>query len=90
MAMPRLTMAKAGFAPIALAVEHDVAPARMHQPGDAAQQRAFARAVGADHRHHLAGLDLQRDAEQRLEVAVVGVDAVDLEEGLSASASIPM
>ena len=62
------------------AVEQDVAAARRHHAGDGFQQRALAGAVGADHRHHLAGVDRERDAEQRLEVAVKGVDGAHLEE----------
>ena len=40
----------------------------------------LAGAVGADHRHHLALGDAHRDAEQRLEVAVVGVERAHLQQ----------
>ena len=54
--------------------------ARRREPGDRAQRRRLAGAVGADQRDALALLDGQRDALERLDVAVVGVDVVDLEE----------
>ncbi len=50
--------------------------------GDALEQRALAGAVGADHRHHLARRDLQRHAEQRLEVAVEGVERAHRQQRL--------
>ena len=48
--------------------------------GDDAQQRGLAGAVGADHATASPALHLQRDAEQRLEAAVAGVDAGELEQ----------
>ena len=50
------------------------------EAGDRAQRRRLAGAVGADQRDDLALLDRQRDALERLDVAVVGVDVLDLEQ----------
>ena len=47
---------------------------RADQPGDDAHQRGLAGAVGSDQRDSLSGVHLERDAEQRLEGAVSGVD----------------
>ena len=58
----------------------NAAAARLHQPSDGAQQRALAGAIGADHGDDLAAFHRQRDAEQRLEVAVEDVDGIDLEQ----------
>ena len=63
-----------------LALEADRALARRGQPGDRAQRGRLAGAVGADQRHDLALLHRQRDALERLDVAVVGVDVLDLEQ----------
>jgi hypothetical protein len=49
------------------------------QPGDDAQQRRLAGAVGADHCDGLAGLDVHGDAEQGLEAAIASIDAVELQ-----------
>ena len=54
---------------------------------DGAQEGGLARAVGADHRGDLAFLQLEVDAEQRLEVAVVGGQAARREQR---QPSIPM
>ena len=48
------------------------------RPEITAHQRGLARAVGADHRHGLAGVHLERDVEQRLEAAIAGVKRVQL------------
>ena len=48
--------------------------ARLDEPGDRAQRRRLAGAVRADQRHDLALVDLERDALQRLDRAVVGVE----------------
>jgi hypothetical protein len=47
----------------------------------AAQQRRLAAARRADQRRHDAGLDLQVDLEQRLELAVPEVEVLDLDGG---------
>ena len=65
------------------AMKHDGVVADRHRAGDAFQQRRFAGAVGADHRHHLALGDAHRDAEQRLEVAVMGVERAHLQQRIS-------
>ena len=52
----------------------------MHQADDALQERALAGTVGTDDSDDLAGADAERNAEQRLEVAVEGVDGADLEQ----------
>ena len=46
----------------------------------------LAGAVGADHGDHLAVVDRKRDAEQRLEIAVEGVERADVEQRRQASA----
>jgi hypothetical protein len=54
------------------ALETDLASTHHDQLGDHPQERGLAGAIGADHRHRLTGLDLERDAEQGLEGAVAG------------------
>ena len=64
-----------------LAVEGHLAGLRLHQPGDGLEQRRLAGAVGADERHHLAGLHAQRHALQRAHAGAVGhVDVAHLEQ----------
>ena len=63
------------------AVERDLARRGLLDAMDGADQRAFARTVRAHDGHDLAGGDLDRHAGQRLGVAIVEVDAVDLEKG---------
>ena len=43
---------------------------------------SIASTVGADHRHRFARTELRVDAEQRLEVAIVGVDAAHIQKRL--------
>ena len=57
--------------------------ARLEQPGDRLQGRRLAGAVGADQRDDLAAADLERHALQRVDVAVVGVDVLELEDRLA-------
>ncbi len=52
-----------------LAAEHDAAGARKIEAGEDAQQRRLAGAGGAQQRHQLARLDLQRNTVQRRRVA---------------------
>jgi hypothetical protein len=73
---PRRTMSCGGVSPISLS-SNRIEPSR----GDRAQRGGLAGAVRADQRDDLALVDLERDALQRLDVAVVGVELVDLEEG---------
>src|SRR5690606_28758920 len=65
------------------AVEADRAASRPGQPENGAQGRRLARAVGAEQRHHLAGIDLERHSEQRLGLAVKRIDGGDVEDHLS-------
>ena len=62
------------------AVEADGAARRRLDAVDGADQRALACAIGADDRHDFAGRDLERDAGQRLRIAVIEVEAGDLEQ----------
>ena len=48
---------------------------RRRQPHDRAHGRGLAHAVAAHQRHHLAGRDGERNAEQHLAAAVAGLDA---------------
>ena len=65
---------------IVAAVEIDVALVGPRLAGDDVHHRRLAGAVGADDRAHLAGLEHQRQAAQRL-VAVEGnADAVEIEQ----------
>ena len=77
--MPSWTMSAGGMRVMFSPSKTDVAGARRRQARDRAQRRRLAGAVGADQRDALALLDGQRDALERLDVAVVGVDVVDLE-----------
>ena len=61
----------------------DRALLRRQDPGDRAQRRRLAGAVGADQRDDLARVDLERDALERLDRAVEGVDVLDLEDRLA-------
>src|SRR6185503_20751163 len=65
------------------ALEADVAAPWPGQPQDGAQHRGLTRAVGAEQRQHFAGSDGKGDAEQRLCLAVEGVDGGDVEHQLS-------
>ena len=60
-------------------VEADRPAAHRDQPDDRLQQRRLAGAVGTDDGHGLALVDAEGRAEQGLEVAVAGVDLLDLE-----------
>ena len=76
-AMPWATIAMRGQRVDALAPSNAMLPRLLAiRPAIDLQQRALARAVGADHGDHLARADFQVDAEQRLEVAVEGVEAL--------------
>ena len=63
-----------------LAAEADRALARMVEAVDRAQRRRLAGAVRADQRDDLALVHLERDALQRLDRAVVGVDVLELQD----------
>ncbi len=64
-----------------LALEADRPGAGRGEPRDRPQCRRLAGPVGSDHRHHLALLDLERDALQGFDRAVVGMNVRDLEQG---------
>src|SRR5690348_15272216 len=61
--------------------EHDRPGAGRGESGDGTQGSGLARPVRADQRDHLARIDGQRDAFQRLDRAVVGMDVRNLEQG---------
>ena len=48
--------------------------------GDGAEQRGLAGAIGADQRDRLAGLDRERDAAHRLQLAVARLEPLDREQ----------
>jgi hypothetical protein len=63
------------------AAEQHAAATRGQQPRDHADGRALARGVGPHQRHHLAIRHLDGDREERLQVAVEGVDTLKPEQG---------
>ena len=69
-----------------LARERDLARAP-HRAGDRAQRRRLAGAVRAEHGDDLALGDLERDAAQRLHRPVARLDALELEQRVTASLS---
>ena len=83
------------------ALHRDGARARPDQAGDHPHQGGLAGAVRADHADRFARLDLEADAEQRLEGAVARIDRFQFEHarlylatrlgggGLRRSASVP-
>ena len=77
---PRSTIWWAGTRVMSSPPKRDRARARRRQPRDRAQRRRLPGPVGADQRDDLALLDGQRHALQRLDLAVVRVDVVDLEQ----------
>ena len=64
-----------------LAVEFDVAGAGAGPAENRHHQRRFAGAVGADQGDDLAGIDVEIDALQRLDLAVGRAQAADREQG---------
>jgi hypothetical protein len=64
------------------ALEQHLAPAGMDEAHDCLQCRALADAVAPEEAHHLACPYLERDAMQDMALAVVGVNVLDLDEGL--------
>ena len=65
------------------AVEPDRARGRRRQAHDRAHRRGLAHAVAAEQRHHFAGRDRKRDAEQHPAQAVAGLDAGQLRAAAS-------
>ena len=74
-AMPRFRTWSAERPPIGSPRKTIASRARRHQPGEGLQERALAGTVGADHGKRFARPDLERDVEQRLEIAVPGAQA---------------
>src|SRR5205085_3352469 len=66
-----------------LAVDPEAAGVDLLQVVDAAQEGGLAGARGAQHAHHLARLDLERDAAQHLEPAEALRDLLGLEHLLA-------
>jgi hypothetical protein len=66
------------------AVEADRSGAGRRQPEDRAQRRRLAGAGCPEQRDDLAGGDVERNVEQRLRLAVVSADAVDLQHQATA------
>src|SRR4030095_60028 len=64
-----------------LAAELDVPRRGLDLPQDAVEERRLARAVGTDHADDLARADVERDAVDRLDRAVLLLDVLDFEEG---------
>ena len=62
-----------------LAVQADHAAVGQQQPADGLEGCRLPRAVGAQQRQRLAGLDLEADIEEHLEVAVRHVEVPNLE-----------
>ena len=79
--MPRMTTSWAWHARDVLSGERDLPGAGRGESRDGTQGGAFAGPVRADQRDHLAGVDGQRDALQRLDRAVVGMDVRNFEQG---------
>ena len=63
-----------------LALQLDLALARVQQPGDRLQRGALARPVRADQADDLPLPDLQGNPFQRVDVAVIGVDVVEFQQ----------
>src|SRR4051812_2329660 len=71
------------------ALEGDGAGAGRHETRDRPQGRRLARAVRADERHELAGLDPDRDALEGGDVAVAADEVADLKHGSPPRRRIP-
>ena len=63
------------------AIERHLAGHGLQQTRDSAQRRRLAGAVATQQRHHLAGVDGQREAVQGLDLAVADGQAVKREQG---------
>jgi len=66
------------------AVELDAAAARRHHAHQTLQRRALAGTVAAEQSHHLVTLDMHGDVEQDMGIAVIAVQAVDLDQAHAA------
>jgi hypothetical protein len=67
----------------------DTAAARRDDPHDRVHRRRLTRAVAAEQRHDLTPLDVQREVEQDVRLAVKRGDGVDLEQAAHASSAPP-
>jgi len=74
--------ARAGIAHVSPAERHR-AGGRRQQAGDGAQQRRLARAVGAEECDDLGTTDTEIDTVQHADLAVAGIQAGDVEQGIS-------
>ena len=72
------------------AIELDLAGAGARLAEDRHHQRRLAGAVGADQGDDLAGIDLDVDALQRLDLAVSGAQAADREQGIGRRSHDPV
>ena len=80
----------ASLLPVAdeLPVDREAAGVDLLEVIDAAQERRLARARRAEHAHHLAALDLERDPLQDLELAEALVHALGLDHRLAHPVSV--
>ena len=67
------------------AFEADRAGARMQHAGEGFERRALAGAVAAKQRHDFALAHRHGDVEQNVGIAVIGIDALDLDHGYGAA-----
>jgi hypothetical protein len=61
-------------------LEKNFAARRMHQAGDAFEERALAGTICTNDGNDLAGAYTERNAEECLEVAIERVNGIDFEE----------
>ena len=69
-----------------VAVEADLARPRRGEADDAADEGGLADSIPSEQRHRLARSHLERHVVEHVAVAVVGVDALDLQHHPSSSA----
>ena len=67
------------------ALEQDIAIGRCEDAGNGPESRALAGAVRADQGHDLVLAEAQRDAAQRMDLAVVDMQVADVERGIAAA-----
>ena len=72
------------------AIEQDLPALELFEHVHAAQQRGLARAAGADQRHDVAALHGQVDALEHFELAVLFVQAADVQQGLTVLSSVTL
>ncbi|MND54812.1 hypothetical protein D3C80_458780 [compost metagenome] len=72
-----------------LAVEDDLAGLGLRCPADCHHQRRLAGAVGTDQADDLALVDLDIDARERADIAVIGFDTLDFQEGFTGHQTVP-